>query len=94
RFGVDALQTGDRDEAARFFTTAAEIRRMLHRREPDRVDLAEELAVTLAFLGATATEDDGRSEIAEEIHALLGPFDERGVLTPKGRGVLDWIQDW
>ncbi|WP_239312884.1 hypothetical protein [Frankia sp. Cj3] len=67
---------------------------MLYRREPDRVDLVEELAVTLRLLGDACSENDVRSEIAVEIRSSLVSFEERGVLTQKGRTVLSWIRDW
>ncbi|WP_239334528.1 hypothetical protein [Frankia sp. CiP3] len=82
------------DEARRLFVMAADIRRVLYRREPDRVDLVEELAVALGLLGDACSENDVRSEIAGEIRSFLVSFEERGVLTQKGRAVLDWIRDW
>ncbi len=82
------------DEARRLVVMAADIRRVLYRREPDCVDLVEELAVTLGLLGDACSENDVRSEIVGEIRSFLVPFEERGVLTRKGRAVLSWIRDW
>jgi hypothetical protein len=43
---------------------AVDIRRVLHRREPDRVDLVEELAVALLLLAGASREEDVRNGIA------------------------------
>jgi hypothetical protein len=69
---------------------AVEARRGLHRREPQRVDLAEELTVALYLL--TDTADDPR-EVVREIVEVLVPFEKAGTITPKGNGLLEWARE-
>ena len=90
RLGVIAVQAEQPAQAHRWFMVAVEARRGLHRQEPQRVDLAEELGVSLYLL--TQTVDDP-SEARLEVIEVLAPFDQASTITPKGSSLLGWARD-
>jgi len=55
--------------------------------EPNRVDLAEELAVTLAQLARVVEEAASPTVVAEAV-GILEIFERAGHITPKGSAVL------
>jgi hypothetical protein len=84
-----AANVGDMGEARRRLAAAVDTRRRLHRREPQRIDLAEELCVTLYQLAHVGVgTEDSRSEIVE----LLAPFEKIGAMTPKSIQLLQWAR--
>ncbi|QKW12226.1 hypothetical protein [Verrucosispora sp. NA02020] len=91
RLGDLAHHAEDTETAKALLTTAASIRRALHRQEPNRIDLAEELGVTLAQLSSVVNNDDRAALIAETVD-VLEPFERAGTLTPKGTAVLRWAR--
>lgn len=72
-------------------TEAADARRALHIRESTRVDLAEELGVTLVLL-ARVLGDSGRAALRAEVIGVLKPFEQAGTITAKGTAVLNWAR--
>jgi hypothetical protein len=71
--------------------TAADTRRALHHQEPNRIDLAEELEVTLVLLTGVVTQGMA-TEIKEEALGVLEPFERAATITPKGMAVLRWVR--
>ena len=84
-----ASEAGLAGEARRYFTLAAGVRRALHRQEPRRVDLAEELGVTVYLLSGSSDDSlDARREVID----VLAPFEQEGSITPKGIALLNWAR--
>ncbi|WP_089156055.1 hypothetical protein [Micromonospora sp. NBS 11-29] len=87
RLGELARQAEDTEAAKTLITMAASIRRALHRQEPSRIDLVEELGVTLTQLSSVVNNDDHAALMAEIVE-LLEPFERAGTMTPKIAAVL------
>ena len=60
-------------------------------KEPERLDLAEELGVALYLLAAADPGETNSSRSA--IDKLLEQFDRAGLLSPKGRALWSWVAD-
>ena len=89
RLGNIAAESGQAKEAQRCLTIALDMRRELHRQEPQRVDLAEELGVTLyLFSGAV----DDQANVRQEIIDVLVPFERASTITRKGVPLLGWAR--
>jgi len=89
RLGRIAAEAGQLVEAHRCLTIALDARRGLHRQEPQRADLAEELGVTLyLFAGVAGEQREARQEVVE----ILVPFEQADTITSKGAALLGWAQ--
>ena len=89
RLGKIAAEAGQAEESRRCLTIALDMRRELHRQEPQRVDLAEELGVTLyLFSGAV----DDQANVRQEIIDVLVPFERAATITRKGISLLGWAR--
>jgi hypothetical protein len=84
-----AILQQDPKEAATLLSRAASIRQGLLEREPERVDLAEELAVTVARLYGVTHE----AELLTRILEVLSHFEVVGTTTSKGSSLLAWARD-
>lgn len=82
-----AVAGGDKRRAVTSLESAVDTRRQLHDKESDRLDLAEELGVSLQHLAAVA-EPAVVNALRAEANAVLGPFNTKGFLTPKGQSTL------
>jgi tetratricopeptide (TPR) repeat protein len=91
RLGDLAVAEGQVPQALQQLGLAANRRRVLHKQEPKRLDLAEELAVTLYLMGSIARVGD-QTRLRTEAQVTLGPFLHAGILSPKGRAVMDWVE--
>ena len=89
KLGDLAVAVGDRPRAVAYLESAVAHRRSLRDHEPERLDLAEELGTSL-YLFATAIDPAAAGSIRAEARDALRPFDESGLLTPKGQEVLAW----
>ena len=81
RLGKIAAESGQAEEAQRCLTIALDMRRGLHQQEPQWVDLAEELSVTLYQAG-----------VRQEIVDVLVPFERVGTIIRKGVSLLGWAR--
>jgi len=89
RLGKIAAEAGQAEESRRCLTIALDMRRELRRQESQRVDLAEELGVTLyLFSGAV----DDQANVRQEIIDVLVPFERAGTITRKGISLLGWAR--
>ncbi len=80
----------DQDAARRYLAKAVDIRTERCEQEPNRVDLAEELATTLRQrITLTAQIEPG----ATKIRARLQRFVDDQLITAKGEAVLAWLDD-
>jgi hypothetical protein len=87
-----AMHSGMNRETARaLIADAVGIRVTLHHREPNRVDLTEELATTSCQ--QIMINDDPTRPGAQEVRLLLQPLVESGRITAKGRALLAWLDD-
>ena len=66
------------------------IRSALSQQERGRLDLAEELAVTLYLLAQA--KPGAVADLKSEVVALLARFDQADALTTKGVGVVSWAR--
>ena len=89
RLGKIAAEAGQAEESRRCLTIALDMRRELHRQEPQRVDLAEELGVTL-YLFSDAVDD--QANVRQEIIDVLVPFERAATITRKGISLLGWAR--
>ena len=80
---------GDGPRAVASLESAVDIRPHLHDNGRDRLDLAEELGLSLQHLAA-ATEPAVVSTLRSEAGAVLEPFKTKEVLTPKDQATLAW----
>ena len=92
RLGDLDRAAGRPGDAARRYLSAVDIRRRLLQREPQRVDLAEELGVALRLLAETTAESGQRADTLGEIIGVLAPFERAATITPKGTAVLAWAR--
>lgn len=67
------------------------LRRALNTQEPERIDLAEELAYCLYLV---ANSDHSRLEDVErELIDLLSPFEVAETITARAAGILRWARE-
>ncbi|MGI9000361.1 MAG: trypsin-like peptidase domain-containing protein [Pseudonocardia sp.] len=84
-----ARAAGQRDDATAQISAAVEIRTVLQQRGPRQVDLAEELAATLAQqISITGQTEPSRADAL----GVLEPFERQQLLTSKGTAVLEWLR--
>ncbi|MGH3935913.1 MAG: hypothetical protein ACRDS1_13205, partial [Pseudonocardiaceae bacterium] len=77
--------------AMEWFTKALALRRALSAQEPERIDLAEELAYCL-YLVASA--DPSQLEDVERgLIDLLSPFEILGAITTRAAAILRWARE-
>lgn len=93
RLGHLATQGGDVNVGHDLLSRASTTRLTLVRREPGRVDLAEEAAVALLLLLSTVSDSTESREIRERVRDLLEPFADEARLTSKGKRLLRWVTD-
>jgi len=92
RLGVVAREAGDVATSEALFAGAVDSRRVLHRREPARVDLAEELSVALCLLAGVIAKP-AVTALKGEVVSILEPFERAKTITPKGVPMLSWARD-
>jgi hypothetical protein len=85
-----AAKAGNVDEARQLLVFAANTRRRLLHRESQRIDLAEELCVTLLQLAAV---ENDLAAVRLEVVKILTPFEQFGAITPKGVQLLQWCRE-
>jgi hypothetical protein len=91
-----AREVGKLEIARDLVDRAVHIRRAVHRLEPHRVDVAVEFAYTLYLCALIAAgekrENAGQTE-RKEIMEVLIPFEDTGLLTARGHGLLAWARE-
>ena len=86
---AEASATDQPADAKQHIDAAAAARNVLQQREPENVELTEELAATLGQrIAITEQAEPDRSAIL----ALLEPLEQQGRLTPKGAATLGWLR--
>ena len=90
-----AARVGDLKTARNLVDQAVYLRRALHRLEPQRVDVAVEFAYTLylsASIGTREAQEHAGEAERNEVRAVLTPFEEDGLLSARGQGLLAWAR--
>ena len=90
RLGAMADEAGEPAVAGEWFTKASIRRRVLTAQEPQRIDLAEELAYCLRRIADVAPEQ--LDERAREVIDLLRPFEDAGAITARASAILRWAR--
>lgn len=83
----ELARSGAASRAETLFATACDLRRTLHMREPTRIDLAEEFAMSLTLLAASAGAPVAGAAIIEAID-VLEPIERSGLITQDGLRIL------
>jgi tetratricopeptide (TPR) repeat protein len=91
-----ARAAGRLDEATSCAGAAVRLRRTVHHQEPTREDLAVEFAYSL-YLNAQVAEASGQRDATyrdqHELIQALQPFESKGLLGQRGRGLLRWARE-
>ncbi|MFF3208373.1 tetratricopeptide repeat protein [Streptomyces sp. NPDC002962] len=90
RLGSMDLDEGRTLEAVGWFQRATTVRRRIFEQESFRVDLAEELGVAIVLLAQAV---QNAVDAAQELIAMLTPFEQDGALTSKGIALLRWARE-